>query len=378
MTQESPNPIVSITNDTMRFLGECTRLVEDNFYAILPFLKPQPSTEIKSPAKPVEPAKSYSSYVKSDREVVVPFTAVKKEEHKAAPNPVLLSFQKEIEKPIPVPVQEIKKETATQGSFLSGIPFPDKDELFRAEIYVRDFDAKLAKLRSEALDQIKKLSKPAAVGILKKLLFVQKEELKKVEILNALSTLNEKGDLDKEFFKEFLAHPNSHMRLAALRAISKYKDEESLVLLSVAIKDPEADIRKQALNLVCWAYGDRAIPFITKLLHDVDDNIRKSAIQMCGTFKAQQAISALITLLADENQEIQKAADAALRKITKQNFEFHSKGSQKHKEEAIEAWRFWWINNQGTFGSSMKGHAQTIEKNAAEEQGGKICLQNLY
>lgn len=376
MPGKNRNPVVAVTYDTIRFCGECTRLVENSFYFILPFLRPAPSTKKITPEKPDEPEAAPSYYSRPDREITTTLTSVKKEQ-----NPILASFQNEIKKP-PSPISREtpaeKKEFGEKGSFFSDVPFPEKDELYRAEIYVRDFDSNMAPMRFEALDQIKKLSKPTAVAILKKLLSQEKNQTKQTEALNALSMLNEKGDLDKEFFKGYLAHPNGHIRLAALRAISKYKDEESFEILSAAIKDPEADVRRQALNLICWTYSDRGIPFMMRLLHDVDDNIRKTAIQMCGTFKAQQAVSALITLLADEDQEVQKATNASLKKITKQDFDFHPKGSLKHKEEAIEAWRFWWINNQATFGSPTKGFTQNNEKNLEVEQGGGVCLKNLY
>ncbi|MBF0384244.1 MAG: HEAT repeat domain-containing protein [Candidatus Omnitrophica bacterium] len=367
MTVENRGPIVAITYDTIRFLGECTGVVEKTFFTIAPFLKPRITEKPKVSYKSPEPEKSPSSFLRSDKIVTTSFATEKKEEA----NPILLSFQAQIDKPA-------SSAVASKSTELKNIPFQDADEAHRADIYVRDFDSKLAKLRSEALDQIKKLSKPVAIAILKKLLATENDQLKLIEILNALSTLNEKADLNKDFFIVYLKDDNPHMRLAALRAISKYKDEEAFEILSSAIKDPSPEVRKQALNLICWNYGDRGIPFIMKLLHDVDDNIRKSAIQMCGAFRAHQAVSALISLLTDAEQTIQKEADAALRKITKHNFEFHAKGSQKNKEEAIEAWRFWWINNQATFGMQKKNQSIKIEENTEEEQGGGLCLKSLY
>ncbi|MBF0533024.1 MAG: HEAT repeat domain-containing protein [Candidatus Omnitrophica bacterium] len=379
MMAASQNPVVGFTYDTLRFFGGCVRIAENGFFKAAPFLKPAAGTRKPVAAKSPAATPAPSAYIQSDRVVTTTFPPLKKEAA-PEPNPILLSFQNEIQKkPAAAVLQPIEQTVSGDpDAFFRGIPFAEKDEYHRAEIYVRDFDSRLAPMRSEALDQIKKLSKPAAVAILKKLLGTETNAIKQVELLNALSMLNQPGDLDSGYFKGYLGEANPRIRLAALRAISKYKDEEALQILSAAIKDPAGEVRKQALNLICWNYGNRGIPYIMKMLHDVEDSIRKAAIQMCGTFKAQPAISGLITLLADADPDIQKAADAALRKITKQDFDFHPKGSPKHKEEAIEAWRFWWINNQATFGSSGKSNSSISEKNSEVEQGGDLCLKNLY
>ena len=85
------------------------------------------------------------------------------------------------------------------------------------------------------------------------------------------------------------------------------------------------------------------------LLHDADNHVRKTAIQISGAFKLRDTISALITSLSDPDRKIQKSVVVSLRKITGENFGFKVTGSKKSKDEAVEAWRFWWRDNQALY-----------------------------
>ncbi|MBF0489559.1 MAG: HEAT repeat domain-containing protein [Candidatus Omnitrophica bacterium] len=295
MAQENRSSVVAITYDTLRFFGECAKSIINVVWAPL-----TTDTSLHSKVTPSQPTKSLA--------------------------PKRNSLKSE--------------EKRSEVAFPSDFSISEQEEVLRPEIYINDFSSQHPQVRLEALNQIKKLSKSVAIPILKKMLIEEQSPLKQVELLHTLSTLNDRSDLDRDFFKRYLSHSNVDLRLVALRAISKYKDDESFEILSSAIKDPQASIRKQILNLICSTYGERGIPLIMRLLHDIDDDVRKLAIHMCATFKAHQAISALMTLLSDQNSDIQKEANNALKKITGQN------------EETVEAWNRWWANYQATFGTS--------------------------
>lgn len=251
----------------------------------------------------------------------------------------------------PVKVENIKIEAA---SFLKGILFEDVKEIPGAEIYVNDFNSNIGSIRKDALDQIKKLSQKTAIPILEKLLSNQNEPIKIAEILNTLGNMNEKGEISKEIFLKFLKNDFASVRLAVIRGMSKYKDEEGYELLVAALKDVDAENRRQALNLLCWIYKEKSDLLVLKMLHDMDNSVRKTAIQICGVLKLHQAVSPLITCLSDPDKEIQKIGEDSLRKITNQKFGFNVNGSPISKKNAIEAWRFWWRENQATFGLQMK------------------------
>ena len=258
------------------------------------------------------------------------------------------------EKVIPL---EAPKATPTEASsIIKSVQFENEEELVRAEIYINDFCAHSsnASVRNSSLEQIKRLSKPTATKILMELLEKETEQLRTMELLTALTSLNEDAQIDKSLFENYLNHSSAVLRLTAIRGISKYKDEESYSLLCQALKDREADIRKQALNLLSFSYGARATQLILKSLHDLDSQVTKTAAQICGALNIQQSISSLITLLSDPYKGTQKAALISLQKITKQNFGFNANGSPQNKKEAIECWRFWWRDNQATFGFKNK------------------------
>ena len=244
----------------------------------------------------------------------------------------------------------IEKKSSDEDAFFRAIKFQDKLERVRAEIYVRDFDSDQTSVRMKALDEIKRLSEPAAIGILQRLLAAKKDILQLIEILSALSGLNIEKYIEKGVFKDFLKHSNPILRLAAVRALSRYKDDEVFSMLSASLRDRDPEIRRQALNLLCWTYGDRATTAVLTLLHDADSGVKKTAMLICGSLKLKQAISALITLLSDPDREIQKRACESLKKITKEDFGFKVTGSNKSKEAAVEDWRFWWRENQMDFG----------------------------
>ena len=327
----SENYIIGATYGTMRFLGSASRSICKGFYFIFPFMKPKEESHYaqRNVAKVYSGASSVETKPIEARPAIRPTIPKAQEAHVAR-------IEKE-ERPV---------ET---DSLLRGIDFESKLERVQAEIYVRDFDSKLTKTRDEALEQLKRLSKGPALEILKRLLKTKVDPLQVIELLNTLAGLNDDGSVDERVFIDFLRHKNSSIKLAAMRAISKYKNQEAFSILVSSLKDEDAEIRRQALNLLCWTYGVKCAPQALMLLHDVDNHVRKTAIQISGALKLRETISALITFLSDPDREIQKSVVESLRKITGENFGFKVSGSMKSKDEAIEAWRFWWRDNQATF-----------------------------
>ncbi|MBF0254740.1 MAG: HEAT repeat domain-containing protein, partial [Candidatus Omnitrophica bacterium] len=247
----------------------------------------------------------------------------------------------------PVRIVEVKPQTVETG----GVRFESKLEQVQADIYLKDFESSVPKVRARALDQIEKLSRAAAVGVLRRLLKAKAHDpIRQMEVLNALSSLDERGDMECQLFADYLKSHDASLRLAAIRAISKFKDEESFGILEKALKDSEPEVRRQALNLLFWTYGTRAASAALALLHDVDNHVRRTAIGIAAALKTRQAVSALVTALQDPSREIQKSASEALKKITGEDFGFKPTATEKARNEAVEMWKFWWRDNQATFG----------------------------
>jgi len=294
MKKEPRSSWVALTSDTMRFLGQCAKSIENSVS--------QPSSQ-------------------------------------ETPSNLTLVLVK--------PFESSKAETpAVINNEVARLTISETEECLRAKVYIRDFSSSSKPARLGALNQIKRLSKPIAKIILKKLLAQEKDTLKQVEVLGALATCNGKIEGDRGFLRAYLSDVNSEIRLSALRVFSKYEDEECFEILSQAIKDPQADIRREVLNLMCRIYGLRATPLIMRLLHDVDDSVRKSAITLCSTFESRDAVGVLITMLNDQNMGIQKDVKAALEKITKHSIVFDVNGSKTSRDQAYQAWILWWVDHQ--------------------------------
>ena len=310
------------TYGLMRGLGAAAKYLSRGLFFMMPHSRPSTETVYVKPAPVLHRPETAASVT-----------------HNPAPSSAI--------EPASPPVI---RRPADTDLILRGIEFESKPESVRAEIYVRDFDSEQTLVRVKALDEIKRLSEPAAIGILQRLLTTKKDILQLIEILNSLSGLSIEENIDKSIFTGFLRHANPSLRLAAIRAISKYKDEEVFSMLSASLRDRDPEIRRQSLNLLCWTYGNRATTAVLTLLHDADNSVKKTAILICGSLKLKQSISALITLLSDPDKDIQKRASDSLKKITEEEFGFRVKGSDKDKNAAIEDWRFWWRDNQTNFG----------------------------
>jgi HEAT repeat protein len=309
--------LLAVPNDVARFLGSTLRRAENDFKSFSPFKKHRERFSPVFAAKPVLPAH--------------PIEPLPSTPEKTAP--VLLA----------------EKKPVSQEVGLRGIRFENKAEQVRAEVYFRDLQSPDRKIRMEAMAEIKKLSLPVVVAVLEQLLSIEHDALQVIEILNALASIGDVTLVPKKLFKNYAEHREVGVRLAALRAISKYRDEESFNILKSCIKDKDAEVRRQVLNCLCWTFGERCLPFAIDALHDAGASVRKAASQITGALKAHQATSGLITLLSDPEKDVQASAAASLKKITGQDFSFRPTASKRHREDAIESWRYWWRENQMKF-----------------------------
>lgn len=228
-----------------------------------------------------------------------------------------------------------------EGSFLHGIGFRNSGEALAAEIYIKDFRTGPQAIRKAALERIQRLPRSVSVEILQRLARSEKDVVLQMEILDAMAALNDDGRLDKRFFKEYLKNENTILKLAAVRAFSKYRDDESLEILSGAAGDGEPEVRRRALYTLVVTYEDRISPLVLHALGDPDAAVRRMAVFACGILKIKQAVSSLISLLNDAEREVQQAANESLKKITAEDFGFNPNGAQNSKKEAIAAWRVW-------------------------------------
>ena len=322
MEKKSRNHLESSYYTLMRFLGSTTRSICNGVYYICPFI-------------------NLGKLQKQDEGSILEVSIIKEPEVvSSVEQKSLSSMQASF---------STKSQRIEVQSFFNGMKFKNKLERMKAEVFVEDFQSPLDDTRHKALKHLNEISKPAAKAILRKLLQLEEDSLKIIEILNSLSNLNDDHKLQLQIFTDFLSHHNSGVRQTALRVIARYADEQSFEIISSCLMDENAEVRRQALNCISWFFRDRCAPAVLKSLYDDDYHMRETAILICGTFKLRQSISALITLLSDPNKNVRKKAIDSIRKITGQNFEFDAFGSENNRKAAIEDWRFWWRDNQIKF-----------------------------
>ncbi len=326
-----------IACDVMWFLGSATRCLCESFYYIAPFMRPEKTKGAGSLPEDVPGRQDIKSSAVKESVVM----GLQED----------LSSREAVKKASQKPkIAGLTKEEATSANIsLEAIEFENKLEQLRAEMIVKSFRSSPGKPQGKILEQLEKISKPAAVGILKKLLDAEKKPLRIIEILDVFSGLNEDSTVAKGIFKDFLKHPHPRLRQVAIRALAKYRDEESFSIISSCLADENAEIRRQTLNYLCWFFSDKCASAVLKSLHDVDDQVRKSAIIICGTLKLRQSTPALITLLDDSDTDMQKEAVLSLRKISGVHFGFKLAAQKRGNKAAINKWRLWWQESQVKF-----------------------------
>ncbi len=314
----------------MRLLGSTARNLRDGFHSIAPFMWPEEMENDGGGLVTTEPAG------RQPVSVVAATPAERGLARREREEEVIRRVEDE-ERP--------ERRRVEMEAMFKGIRFENKMDRVKAELLVKDVLSGQRETRAAALMHFNEISRPAATGILRALLRSQEDPVLLMETMDALSRLDEDRELEKAIFMSFLRRRDPGLRQAAVRAVSKYGDEEAFSILSSCLKDDDAGVRRLALDCLSWFYRDRCGALVISALRDPDEHVRKLAILICGSLRLPGPISPLITLLSDPSGEIQDSASASLRKITGQDFDFKSGSSRKRRDAAIEDWRFWSRNN---------------------------------
>jgi HEAT repeat protein len=107
------------------------------------------------------------------------------------------------------------------------------------------------------------------------------------------------------------------VRAEIIRTAGEYPIPQSAALLTVALKDSDADARQAA----CEAWGKRgdaqAAALLARVLReDADHDVRLSAAQALGSIREPQAIAALGEVLMESDPALQYRAMLSLKQIT--------------------------------------------------------------
>jgi hypothetical protein len=333
-----------VSRDVARFLGSTLRRVEDYLNKIFPFFR-KPQQSFKSVNSTYTVPKSVHCEHKS---AVNPAPAPGHYEHKPAIRPT--SDRAPVHEAVNVaPVLVKPHVSAKTEPQLKGVVYDNKVEALKGEIFYTDILSPSRLTRMKALEKIKELAPHTAISMLEKALAAETDTLRVTELLNTLASLGSAKGVPKYVFLPYCEDHDAGVRLTALRAVSKYPDDESLRILGSHTKDTDPEVRRQALNCICWEFPDMCESYALRMLHDLDPRVRKTACQIVGALKLKQSISSLITLLSDADKSVQEAASTVLKKLTGEDFGFKVTAAKNAKDTAVEDWRFWWRDNQTKF-----------------------------
>jgi hypothetical protein len=126
--------------------------------------------------------------------------------------------------------------------------------------------------------------------------------------------------------------------LSEIEPIGKTQDKVTKQLAITAVSDPDASVRKEALDTLGSFKEKKILGLLTYVLfHDPDPECRKEAADELGDLHHPYSLEALAAALKDENAEVRKEAIEGLKKIKEKNKpKKQDKGKPKEKIEKSE------------------------------------------
>lgn len=122
-----------------------------------------------------------------------------------------------------------------------------------------------------------------------------------------IEKLREKGDLDGlikalKYKKESTKYGDYEVRCNAAKALGNFEDERAIVALIHALKDVE-DVRLQVV-IALGKTEKTAVPLLIDALKDPDADIRRDAAWNLGNLGDERAIPALTEALKDQDDDV--------------------------------------------------------------------------
>jgi hypothetical protein len=323
----------TVSNGFARFLGLTVKRLENEIRSYLPLKKWFYDTPSTRQAAPPVIASQNISQAPTFKEKL--FESVKD----------IFSKEKPVERVKDIPADSVKD-----------IPYDNKTEEIKSEFIFNDLRSPDKAIRKQAQGELKNIPPALALKLLERTLAAEAIPLRVIENLNVLETFRNESPVTRQVFNKFSGHVDSAVRLAALRSLAKYRDDESFNLVASHIKNKDPEVRHRILNYLCWNFEERCLSFALAAFHDGDHRVRRTAALIMGSLKAEEAMTGLITLLNDPDKDVQESANSSLKKITAKDFGFNPSASQARKDEAVDGWKKWWRENQAKFGRP-KHHA---------------------
>lgn len=170
------------------------------------------------------------------------------------------------------PASDPEKAITIAVNALVRNPHPDA-----VEPLIRVLETSTGPLREAAVQVLGKTQDPRAIPSLRRLLPVNEPRLQR-EVITALAHLWDRESA--EAIRELLSSArNMHVRVAAIQALARMADRDSIDAIFRAGSDPQHLVRLAAVETLPWVSGNdrRVVPFLCLALRDEHPKVRLAA-----------------------------------------------------------------------------------------------------
>jgi len=241
-------------------------------------------------------------------------------------------------KDVPV-VKAVKSEieNALRDGVFESISEKAKFEKVANDLLDSDMEIKIL-----AVTELAKMKTEAAVPVLTETIKFEDPHLAS-EIVNTLIDIGDSKAVP--LFKEKVTDPHYRVRVASLRGLYKLAeddDEEATQLLTNALQDEHADVRRSAITFIGWKDNVDAVPALVQCLKDENEKVRKAALSALATIREKSTVVPLIRALKDKDLDMKEKVLDAIKMITGEEITFDLEASGKELSKAIDDLTDWW------------------------------------
>ena len=150
-------------------------------------------------------------------------------------------------------------------------------------------------------------------------LFARKKRMTEAVASVAGGTVESQQQVAEKLSEVILRDPILLMRLHALKLITSLDCPKTAETLAIAGSDPSADVRIAAVKALERIQNEESIYQLQEILaNDTDDDVRIAATRALGSFQGQTSVRALSLALQDRNPALQISATESLMRATGQ------------------------------------------------------------
>jgi HEAT repeat protein/beta-lactamase regulating signal transducer with metallopeptidase domain len=133
------------------------------------------------------------------------------------------------------------------------------------------------------------------------------------QAMQALARIHAPGMYD--VISQALKDPDAEVRQQAAFALSQMRDQRAVPALISALKDTDGDVRQQAAFALSQLRSAEAVPALSAALKDSDDDVREQALFALSQIRDASAVPAITAALSDKADNVREQAAFALSQL---------------------------------------------------------------